>query len=395
MYKASDKISDLMSQEEDAIQIISRFGLEMGVGEQTIQEACETHDVHTPTFLAVVNYKVFKQRALPADIDIPTLQRYLHNAHTYFLDFRLPRLRRSLIEAIIPVDPTTKIPSLILRCYDEFVEEIRTHIEHENEGLFEEHEHDDERITSKLTEIKNLIIKYFPSSSTPSSGTWGTITYPLISVMSDLWHTEQDFADHCAIEDDILRPALTHHPIRKAKTDTVKQETEELSDRELDVRTVVDLGEVTETVLSQLSDEIEKSGLRLRTDLREARVTGDPVLLERLVSNLVENALRYNVPNGEITVRSGINEGAPAIQVENSGPVVPAYEIEGLFEPFRRGAGHRVSSTKSAGLGLSIVRSVVRAHHGTVTVWPRAGGGLVVTVHFPVSNRRSEGESSA
>ncbi|AAZ55973.1 HAMP domain-containing sensor histidine kinase [Thermobifida fusca] len=167
------------------------------------------------------------------------------------------------------------------------------------------------------------------------------------------------------------------------------------SDRELDVRTVVDLGEVTETVLSQLSDEIEKSGLRLRTDLREARVTGDPVLLERLVSNLVENALRYNVPNGEITVRSGINEGAPAIQVENSGPVVPAYEIEGLFEPFRRGAGHRVSSTKSAGLGLSIVRSVVRAHHGTVTVWPRAGGGLVVTVHFPVSNRRSEGESSA
>lgn len=235
MYKASDKISDLMSQEEDAIQIISRFGLEMGVGEQTIQEACETHDVHTPTFLAVVNYKVFKQRALPANIDIPTLQRYLHNAHTYFLDFRLPRLRRSLIEAIIPVDPTTKIPSLILRCYDEFVEEIRTHIEHENEGLFEEHEHDDERITAKLTEIKNLIIKYFPSSSTPSSGTWGTITYPLISVMSDLWHTEQDFADHCAIEDDILRPALTHHPIHKAKTDTVKQETEELSDRERDV----------------------------------------------------------------------------------------------------------------------------------------------------------------
>ena len=234
MYKASDKISDLMSQEEDAIQIISRFGLEMGVGEQTIQEACETHDVHTPTFLAVVNYKVFKQRALPADIDIPTLQRYLHNAHTYFLDFRLPRLRRSLIEAIIPVDPTTKIPSLILRCYDEFVEEIRTHIEHENEGLFEEHEHDDERITSKLTEIKNLIIKYFPSSSTPSSGTWGTITYPLISVMSDLWHTEQDFADHCAIEDDILRPALKKMQAHRPKS-LVAPETEELTDRERDV----------------------------------------------------------------------------------------------------------------------------------------------------------------
>ena len=100
-----------MSHEEDAIQIISRFGLEMGVGEQTIAQVCEAHGVHTPTFLAVVNYKVFKQRALPADIDIPTLQRYLLNAHTYFLDFRLPRLRRSLIEAIIPADPTTRITS--------------------------------------------------------------------------------------------------------------------------------------------------------------------------------------------------------------------------------------------------------------------------------------------
>ena len=232
MYKGSDKICDLMSHEEDAIQIISRFGLEMGVGEQTIAQVCEAHRVHTPTFLAVVNHKLFKQRVLPADIDIPTLQRYLKNAHTYFLDFRLPRLRRALIEAIIPADPTTKIPGLILRCYDEFVEEIRTHIEHENKGLFDEHVHDDQRITDKLTEIKNLIIKYYPTKPT---STEGTVTYTLISVMSDLWHTEQDFADHCAIEDDILRPALTNHRSRKTKVESPAQETEELSDRERDV----------------------------------------------------------------------------------------------------------------------------------------------------------------
>ena len=231
MYKGSDKICELMSREEDAIQIISRFGLEMGVGEQTIAEVCEAHDVHTPTFLAIVNYKVFHQRVVPADIDIPTLQRYLHNAHTYFLEFRLPRLRRALIEAIIPADPTTKIPGLILRCYDEFVDEIRTHIEHENAGLFDEHEHDDQRITDKLTEIKNLIIKYYPSPVTDNPS---PITYQLISVMSDLWHTEHDFADHCAIEDDILRPALTKiqpHSHRRH----LQPETEELSNREKDV----------------------------------------------------------------------------------------------------------------------------------------------------------------
>ena len=231
MYKATDKICDLMSREEDAIHVISRFGLTMGVGEQTIAEACASNNVHTPTFLAVINYKVYKQRALSADIDIATLQRYLRNAHTYFLDFRLPYLRRSLIEAIIPADPSSKIPMLILRCYDEFAEEIRTHIEHENAGMFEEHTHDDQRITNKLSEIKNLIIKYYPSDQTMQNG---SVTYTLISVMSDLWHTEQDFADHCAIEDDILRPALSSLP-ENQPLQPAKQEVEALSERELEV----------------------------------------------------------------------------------------------------------------------------------------------------------------
>ena len=231
MYKSTDKICDLMAHEEDAIQIISRFGLEMGVGDQTIEQVCLAHDVHTPTFLSIVNYKVFHQRAIPEDIDVPTLQRYLRNAHTYFLDFRLPRLRKALVEAIMPADPNTKIPELILRCYDEFVDEIHTHIEHENAGLFDEHEHDDQRITDKLTEIKNLIIKYYPSPITDNPS---PITYQLISVMSDLWHTEQDFEDHCAIEDDILRPTLTKIQPHSHRRHT-QPDTEELSDREKDV----------------------------------------------------------------------------------------------------------------------------------------------------------------
>jgi regulator of cell morphogenesis and NO signaling len=212
-----------MAHEEDAIQIISRFGLEMGVGDHTIEQVCTAHGVHTPTFLAIVNYKVFKQKALPADIDLETLQRYLKNAHTYFLDFRLPKIRESLIDAIRPAESSSKIPMLILRCYDEFVSEIQTHIEHENAGLFEEHAHDDERITDKLAEIKNLIIKYYPGTS-----------YALLSVMSDLWHTELDFADHCAIEDDILRPAQVKVSGERLKVRGEKEQ-EELSEREKDV----------------------------------------------------------------------------------------------------------------------------------------------------------------
>ena len=230
MYKANDKICDLMSHEEDAIHIISRFGIGMGVGEQTIAEACAIHGVHTPTFLAIINYKVFKHKALPTEVDLPTLQQYLRNAHSYFLDFRLPYLRRAIIEAIIPADPSSKIPMLILRCYDEFVEEIRTHIEHENEGLIEEHVLDDQRITDKLTEIKNLIIKYYPSNNVSQKDA----TYLLIHVMSDLWHTEQDFADHCAIEDEILRPALSQVSVEQPSQSNT-QDTDALSERERDV----------------------------------------------------------------------------------------------------------------------------------------------------------------
>ena len=222
-----------MAHEEEAIQIISRFGLSMGVGEQTIAQVCESHGIHTPTFLTVVNYKVSRIKVQPAEIDLDTLQCYLHNAHSYFLDFRLPRLRRSLIEAIRPDDFSSHIPTLILRCYDEFVDEIRTHIEHENEGLYEEHEHDDQRITDKLTEIKNLIIKYYPSQSLNTNS---LNTHSLVSVMSDLWHTEQDFADHCAIEDDILRPILQQSSVSKSSNSRIlKSSNEQLSDREKDI----------------------------------------------------------------------------------------------------------------------------------------------------------------
>ena len=234
MYKAQDKMCDLMAHEEEAIQIISRFGLNMGVGDQTIESVCETHGVHTPTFLAVVNYKVFRQHPSMADIDLNTLHRYLLHAHTYFIEFRLPRLRKALEEAVMPAAKDSQIPMLILQCYDEFVQEIKTHIEHENAGQYEEHEHDDERITDKLSEIKKLIIKYFPADTTQTSDDESQhlhVSYPLIGVMSDLWHTEQDFADHCAIEDEILRPAAAH----KRHRHTEEPETEELSEREQDV----------------------------------------------------------------------------------------------------------------------------------------------------------------
>ncbi|WP_274385324.1 sensor histidine kinase [Streptosporangium sp. KLBMP 9127] len=156
------------------------------------------------------------------------------------------------------------------------------------------------------------------------------------------------------------------------------------SERELSVRQPVDVKDVAETALEQLATVTREAGVTVSSDLSPAVTTGDPVLLERCVANLVENAVKYNIPDsGKIWVRTGMVDGALLVQVANTGPHVPAYEVGSLFEPFRRLAADRVDSAKGAGLGLSIVRAVVQAHGGNVTAVPREGGGLVVTVRLP------------
>ena len=92
---------------------------------------------------------------------------------------------------------------------------------------------------------------------------------------------------------------------------------------------------------------------------------GDPVLVERLVRNLVDNAVRHNVAGGWLAVASGSREGQAFVTVANSGPVIDEPEVAALFEPFRRRCPHAgPDAPEGSGLGLSIVESVVRAHHG-------------------------------
>ncbi|MFC5748614.1 sensor histidine kinase [Actinomadura rugatobispora] len=158
------------------------------------------------------------------------------------------------------------------------------------------------------------------------------------------------------------------------------------SERELTNRTPVDLAEVAVAVLENSARRAgeREHEITVHQELTAGTTLGDPVLLEHLVSNLVDNAVKHNADGGEVWVRTGVLEGLAAVQVENTGPVVPAYEVERLFEPFRRLNSDRVESAKGAGLGLSIVRSVVLAHRGSVHAAPRHGGGLIVTVLLPL-----------
>ncbi|GAA4505449.1 HAMP domain-containing sensor histidine kinase [Nonomuraea sp. NPDC049486] len=156
------------------------------------------------------------------------------------------------------------------------------------------------------------------------------------------------------------------------------------SERELAVRKPVDVKEVAQTAVDQVTPFAAEHGVTLTTELVSTPTIGDPVLLERSVSNLLENAVKYNLPeNGKVWIRTGMVDGALVVQVANTGQHVPAYEVNSLFEPFRRLNADRVDSAKGAGLGLSIVRAVVQAHGGNVNAVPREGGGLVVTIRLP------------
>ncbi len=131
--------------------------------------------------------------------------------------------------------------------------------------------------------------------------------------------------------------------------------------------------------------EADAKGVKVRGERKPAVVQGNGVLLERIALNLVQNAVRYNVPeDGWVEVNTDIQHGQAVLTVTNTGPVVPAYEIDNLFEPFRRLRTERTGSDKGVGLGLSIARSVARAHGGHILAQPREGGGLVMRVTLPL-----------
>jgi signal transduction histidine kinase len=162
--------------------------------------------------------------------------------------------------------------------------------------------------------------------------------------------------------------------------------------------TPLDLADVTRYVTTESRAGAVGAGVDIRLQLRSAPVSGDPVLMERLVHNLVDNAIRYNLAEGGwVTVATGVVDGAAHVIVENSGPMVPPYEVPNLFEPFRRlptterlADPNGAAIGRGAGLGLSIVQSVARAHGGDVHASPREDGGLIVRVRLPAAPEASD-----
>lgn len=159
----------------------------------------------------------------------------------------------------------------------------------------------------------------------------------------------------------------------------------------------VDLADVAQHLVAEAEENAKTAAVDLRTHLEPAPANGDPLLLERLAHNLIENAIRYNLPErGWIAVITGIKDGASYLSVENSGTPVPSYEVPTLFEPFRRLSGTerlaeagKGSFGRGAGLGLSIVSAIAHAHGGQVQATSRQEGGLLITVTLPITPKGS------
>lgn len=168
------------------------------------------------------------------------------------------------------------------------------------------------------------------------------------------------------------------------------------SEQAVTEQTPVDLGSLTAAVLDQEKAEVAERGVTVAAELHPAPAAGNGVLLERMVVNLAQNAVRYSGPAGEVRVWTGLWNDRAILQVENTGPILGPYEVDGLFEPFKRGQGRlsgggspgsdgRLSGNDGVGLGLSIVRSIVRAHGGTITARRRDEGGLIIRVELTPS----------
>lgn len=268
-YNGTDKMRDLVKEHSSILLVMGRFGISLGFGDKSVAEVCRAHQVDMRTFIEVANFCSGRECRFD-NISLQALIQYLKEAHRYFLEFNLPHIRRKLIEAL-DCSGSSEIAMLIVRFYDDYVSEVRRHMEHEDKVVFvyveqlvqgmlrkgytiSTFEGKHTPIGSKLRELKNLIIQYYPERN----------SYLLNEVLLNIIQCEEDLGQHCSIEDKLFVPAVrqleaqvkqqgqTLYTDEEASDTPEGNRPESLSDRERDVLICIAKGMSMKEIADQL-----------------------------------------------------------------------------------------------------------------------------------------------
>ena len=266
-YTGSDRLRDLIDINSDLMMVAARFGISLGFGDKTVKEVCAEDGVDLRTFLAVCN--LIDRRPYTIEVSLPSLMRYLRSAHSYFLEFLLPSIRRKLLLAVsgLPIDD---VLLQLLKFFDDYCIEVRHHMEHENDTIFSYVDHllegnvsDEFRIadysvghtsmTEKLDELKDIFIRHYHVMN----------NLLLVSALNDIIDCNSDLCSHCEIEDSMFLPAvarlerslkLREREIKPEKTDSDKADSllDIMTEREKDILRCVARGMQNKEIADKL-----------------------------------------------------------------------------------------------------------------------------------------------
>lgn len=218
-YTENHRLGDIISDHYQLLLVMSRFGIPLGFGDKSVRCVCSDNAVECNTFLAVINYVANGDTTSVGDVSPRAMVGFLKLAHSYYLDYLFPKVRRKLVKAI-DFEPTRedKLTELVMGFFDGYVEGIAEHLKYEEDVVFkyverlcegtldgseefrmEHYARHHEQINSKLKELKRILIKYYPNN-----GRAGELNSALYSI----YNCEQDLISHCDIEDNVFVPAV-------------------------------------------------------------------------------------------------------------------------------------------------------------------------------------------
>jgi regulator of cell morphogenesis and NO signaling len=265
-FTSYSKMNELIKEDSSLLLTITRFGFSLGFGDKTVKEVCIESGVDEKTFLAVVNFisDGYKEEYINhEEISIDSVVLYLRNAHDFFLGFKLPLIRNKLIEAIDSCINEEPFRMMIMKFYNNYVSEVEKHMNYEDEVVFPYalnllegkknpryniavFEKNHENIDSKLSDLKNILIKYFPAQQP---------NFLLNEVLFDLSACEKDLEKHNRVEDFFFVPiieAIEKKLLFNNEENTNTEKTESLTDREIEILSSVVKGLTNKEIAQKL-----------------------------------------------------------------------------------------------------------------------------------------------